>query len=176
MTGHPHGHGHGHACGAPGHHHSPPDIEGIDPLSASMLAEFRKAMHLNRHLLMRLAADKGGHPGRAMVLGALAGHDGISQKDLAEKMHLARPTITIMLQKMELEGLIERWDDPDDQRLTRIRLTDAGREQGKSFGDAYKAYIDMTIGALPETDRAEFVRILGLLNDRTAAALKELEA
>jgi DNA-binding MarR family transcriptional regulator len=176
MIGHSHGHQHGHDCGTPGHPHGALDLEGVDPLSASVLTEFRKAMHLNRHLLMRLAADKGGHPGRAMVLGALAGHDGISQKDLAEKMHLARPTITIMLQKMEHEGLIERWDDPDDQRLTRIRLTDAGRAQGKSFGDSYKSHIEMTIGALPEADRAEFVRILGLLNEKTAAALKELEA
>lgn len=175
MIGRVHGHGlggHGSdAMGAP-----PLDLEGIDPLSASVLTAFRKAMHLNRQLLMRIAAGKGGHPGRTAVLGMLAGHDGISQKDLAEKMHLARPTVTIMLQKMEHEGLIERWDDVEDQRLTRIRLTEAGRTQAKSFGDAYKSYVDSTLGTLSEADRAEFARILGVLNDATAAALKDLEA
>jgi DNA-binding MarR family transcriptional regulator len=172
MNGHGHGHGHGHG----GMVAPPIDLAGIDPLSASVLTSFRKAMHLNRQLLMRIAAGKGGHPGRTVVLGMLAGNDGISQKDLAEKMHLARPTVTIMLQKMEHEGLIERWDDVEDQRLTRIRLTDAGHAIAKSVGDAYKTFVDSTIGTLSEKDRAEFVRILDLLNHSTAAALKELEA
>lgn len=171
-----HGHPHGWGGHGPSPLPDPTELDGIDPLSAAALAAFRKTSHLNRQLLMRLVAGKGGHPGRTLVLGVLARNDGISQKDLAETMHLARPTVTIMLQKMEHEGLIERWDDPDDQRLTRIRLTEAGREQGKMLGDAYKGYIESTLGALSEKDRTEFVRILGLLNDHTAAALKELEA
>jgi DNA-binding MarR family transcriptional regulator len=178
MMGSGRGHGMGGHHAPPGHHdaHAPVDLEGVDPLSASVLTSFRQAMHLNRQLLMRLAAGKGGHPGRSLVLGMLAGHEGISQKDLAEKMHLARPTVTIMLQKMEHEGLIERWDDPEDQRLTRIRLTDAGRAQGKNMGDAYKRYIETTIGKLSESDRVEFARLLGLLNENAATALKELDA
>ena len=163
-----------------GHHFGtppePPDLEGIEPSSAVVLSSFRKAMHLNRQLFMRLAGGAGGHPGRTVVLGMLAGHEGISQKDLAEKMHLARPTVTIMLQKMEGEGLIERWDDPDDQRLTRIRLTGSGREQSKCVGDSYARYVDLTIGKMPEADRAEFARLLDLLSDNIATALKELEA
>jgi DNA-binding MarR family transcriptional regulator len=148
----------------------------VDPSSAGVLAAFRRQMHLNRQLFMRLAAEKGGHPGRTVVLGMLSGHDGIAQRDLAEKLHLARPTITIMLQKMEHDGLIERWDDPDDQRLTRIRLTDAGRAQATDLGDAYKEGIDATIGTLSEADRLELTRLLELLNERTASALKELDA
>jgi DNA-binding MarR family transcriptional regulator len=154
----------------------PPDPEGIDPSSAVVLSSFRKAMHLNRQLFMRLAGGAGGHPGRTVVLGMLAGHEGISQKDLAEKMHLARPTVTIMLQKMESEGLIERWDDPDDQRLTRIRLTGLGRAQGKGMADSYARYVDLTIGKMSEIDRTEFARLLDLLSDNIATALKELEA
>ena len=166
-------HDHSHHHGAP---LDPPDISGIDPLSASVLTAFRRASHLNRQLFMRLYADTGGHPGRTVVLGMLAGNEGISQRDLAEKMHLARPTVTIMLQKMEHEGLIERWDDPDDQRLTRIRLTEDGRAKGKAAGDAYSRYVNATIGAMSEPDRTEFARLLDVLNEKTAAALKELDA
>lgn len=159
-----------------GHHHMPPvDLEGVDPLSAGVLAAFRKAMHLNRQLLMRLAADKGGHPGQTVVLGMLAAHDGINQRDLAECLHLARPTVTIMLQKLEQAGLIERWDDENDQRLTRIRLTEAGRASNTELAAAYADYVNATIGAMSETDRAEFARLLGVLTDNTAVALKDLE-
>ena len=157
---------------------APPDpigLEGVDPLSADVYAAFRQATHLNRQLFMRLLADKGGHPGRTMLLGALAGHEGIAQRDLAERMHLARPTVTIMLQKLEHEGLIERWDDPDDQRLTRIRLTDSGRAQTGTMSDTLSRYLDVTIGSLSETDRTELARLLRLMNDNIAVVLKDLD-
>lgn len=147
----------------------------MDPLSASVLAAFRKAMHLNRQLFMRLAADKGGHPGKTVVLGMLAAHDGVNQRDLAELLHLARPTVTIMLQKLEQAGLIERWNDENDSRLTRIRLTDKGRASNEELGAAYADYVNATIGAMSEVDRAEFARLLGVLTDNTALALKGLE-
>jgi DNA-binding MarR family transcriptional regulator len=167
VRGHPHHHG------AP---LEPPELSGVDPLSAGVLSAFRKASHLNRQLFMRLAQDTGGHSGGTIVLGMLAGNEGITQRDLAEKMHLARPTVTIMLQKLEQHGLIERWNDPDDQRLTRIRLTDAGRSQSKAMGDSYARYVNVTIGAMSETDRTELARLLGVLNEKTVAAMKELDA
>lgn len=173
MIGHGHGHRHAHGFGG---HPGPWDLKGVDPSTAGVLSAFRETMHLNRQLFMRLAAGSGGHAGRTIVLGILASHDGITQKDLAARMHLARPTVTIMLQKMEHEGLIERWDDPADQRLTRIRLTDAGRALGKDTGDIYARYVNTTIGSLSEADRLEFARLLGLMSENITAALKELEA
>jgi len=163
----------------PHHHHGPPepdDIAGIDPLSAAVLSAFRKASHLNRQLFMKMAADTGGHSGSTIVLNVLAKNEGITQRDLAEKLHLARPTVTTMLQKLEQHGLVERWDDPDDQRLTRIRLTDAGRDRSKAMGDTYARYVNLTIGALSEAERTELVRLFELLNDKTTTAIRELDA
>ena len=167
----PHDHTHHPGPGGPW-----PGSSEMDPLSAEVLGEFRKAMHLNRQLYVRLASEGGGPQGRTIVLGMLAAHEGITQRDLAEKLHLARPTVTVMLQKMQQGGLIERWADPDDQRLTRIKLTDAGREQAQALGKAYTNLIDSTFGMLSTTDRTEFARLLGLLNGHTAATLKELDA
>lgn len=157
----------------PPHGHEPlPVLDGIDPLSASVFAAFRRTMHLNRQLLAKAMAEKGGHPGAAAVLRVLSAHDGISQRDLAETLHLARPTVTAMLQKLEQHALIERWDDEADQRLTRIRLTTEGRKQSEAFQSSFAAYVDSTIGAMPEADRRELARLLDLLSDNTEAALK----
>jgi DNA-binding MarR family transcriptional regulator len=154
------------------HHHMPPPLDGMDPVSADVFTAFRRTMHLNRQLLARVMAEKGGHPGAAAVLRVLSAHDGISQRDLADAMHLSRPTITAMLQKMEQHGLIERWDDAADQRLTRIRLTAAGRAQAQAFGSSFAEYVDCTIGAMPEDDRRDLARLLGALADNIEAALK----
>lgn len=160
-------HGHG------GHGKHPPH-GAVDPVSASVFAAFRRATHANRQLMGRLMADKGGHPGAAHVLRVLADRDGISQRDLAELMHLSRPTITTMLQRMEQAGVVERWDDEVDQRLTRIRLTPKGREQAEGLRSSFATYVDGTLGTLSETDRRELARLLDLLADNTEATLKRL--
>lgn len=149
----------------------PPDIEGIDPLSAEVFAAFRRTMHLNRQYIGRTMAEKGGHPGTAGVLRVLASHEGITQRDLAETLHLSRPTVTTMLQRLEHDGFIERWADETDQRLTRIRLTARGCAQAEAFRALFITYVDATIGAMSEADRRELARLLGLLADNTAAAL-----
>jgi DNA-binding MarR family transcriptional regulator len=157
------------------HHHTPPDMAGLDPLSAEVLSAFRRAMHLNRQLLGRMMAEHGGHPGAVGVLRVIAEREGITQRDLAGILHLARPTVTTMLQRLEQQGLVERWDDEADQRLTRIRLTEQGRSQSDMLQTSFTAYVDGTIGAMSEADRREFARLLGMLADNTAAALTRLE-
>jgi DNA-binding MarR family transcriptional regulator len=144
--------------------------EGVDPLSWSVFRTWRSTDKLNGLLFMRLLAERGGHPGQAICLWVLAGNDGISQRELAEMMHLAPPTVTAMLQKMERHGLVERRPDEHDQRLTRLSLTGAGLEMADEIRDAQAAYVNDTIGALGEDDRREFERLLrGLAaNIRTA--------
>jgi len=150
-------------------------MDGIDPLSAEVFTAFRRTMHVNKQFLGRIMAEKGGHPGAAGVLRVLSSHEGISQRDLAEILHLSRPTVTTMLQRLEQHGLVERWDDEADQRLTRIRLTDTGRTQAATFQTSFAEYVDATMGAMSETDRRELARLLGVLADNTAAALARLE-
>ena len=159
----------------PPHGHVPhPPLDGIDPVSANVFAAFRRATHVNRQLMGRLMADKGAHPGAAAVLRVLADRDGISQRDLAELLHLSRPTVTAMLQRMEQAGLVERWDDEADQRLTRIRLTPKGREHGENLRSSFVEYVEGTLGTLSEADRLELARLLDLLADNTEATLKRL--
>ena len=165
-------------CGPHGHPHPPipEDIEGVDPLSSSVLSAFRRVNHLNRQFLLRMSsADKGGGFGRAGVLRVLGKHEGISQRELAEFLHLSPPTVTTMLQKMEQDGLIERWGDEADQRVTRIRLTEQGSERSDGMIVAYAQYVRSTIGSMSQTDREELARLLGSLADSTAEALKKLD-
>ncbi len=53
--------------------------------------------------------------------------DGVTQSELVEEIHFKAPTVSLTLQKMELDGLIRKENDPLDQRVTRIFLTDKGR-------------------------------------------------
>jgi len=150
-------------------------MDATDPSSAAVMDAMRRMMHLNRQLLTRSMGDRGGHPAQAACLWILLAHEGLSQRDLAEHLHVAPPTVTIMLQKMEKAGMIDRRPDEADQRLTRISLTVQGRALARELLDAREGYLQTTIGAMSEVDRIELARLLGMLADNTARALEGFE-
>jgi|JI7StandDraft_1071085.scaffolds.fasta_scaffold12754_3 DNA-binding MarR family transcriptional regulator len=67
-------------------------------------------------------------PGMGVVLFALYKKDHVSIKELAEYSQLACSTLTGVLQRMEVAGLITRSRDAVDGRLVRVALTKLGRQ------------------------------------------------
>ncbi|MBN1193122.1 MAG: MarR family transcriptional regulator [Coriobacteriia bacterium] len=166
---------------SPHHHNCPPgppdglepEFEGVDPLSADVFRAFKRSMILNRHLMMSRFAPEDTHPAQAGCLLVLSQADGISQSVLADILHVSRPTVTTMLQRMEAAGTVERRTDESDQRVTRLFITTAGRELAARMRDVHAEIINDTFGCLSEDDRRELLRLLDSLNERAAAKLRE---
>ena len=135
-------------------------LEGVDELSSRVFRAFHTALRLHKHQMMKALATRGIHPGQAFCLRFVADHDGISQRDLADALHLAPPTVTRMVQALEKSGAVERRPDADDQRLTRVYLTSGGRKLAVEMQGVAAGYINATIGTLPEDDRRELARLL----------------
>lgn len=51
---------------------------------------------------------------------------GISQQDLARKMLVGRSNLSMLLPQLEQRGLVTRQIDPQDRRILRLSLTEAG--------------------------------------------------
>ena len=162
------------------HHapHAPNDpfdlaLEGVDPLSLQVFRAFKRSMVLNRHLVMARLSGEDAHPAQAGCLLTLSRADGMSQSDLAALLHVSRPTVTTMLQKMEAAGTIERRTDEADQRVTRLYLTKAGRELAERMRAVHAEIINDTVGRLAEAERSELLRLLESLNERAVELLHE---
>jgi DNA-binding MarR family transcriptional regulator len=147
------------------------ELEGVDELSVRVFRAFLNAMRLHRQLMIAALAERDTHPGQAICLRFLSANEGITQRDLADALHLARPTVSKMLQAMERAGAIERRSDEHDQRLTRVHLSAAGHELETELRAVSAASINETIGALSERDRREFERLLGALSASISAAI-----
>jgi DNA-binding MarR family transcriptional regulator len=145
-------------------------LEGLDPLSARVHAAFMRALAAHRQLMVRVLAGEDAHPGQAICLRMLTERDGLSQRELAQVLHLAPPTVTAMLQRMEKAGTVERRPDAADQRVTRVHLTEAGRELERSLRSVMGTALGQVLDPIPEADRRELERLLGLLADRAAGA------
>ncbi len=68
------------------------------------------------------------HAAQEFVLFLLWEEDGQSQSQLATHLKLELPTITKSVQRMERIGLVRRHVDEKDTRISRVYLTEAGRE------------------------------------------------
>lgn len=62
-------------------------------------------------------------PGQFAQLLALFEQDGLSQRQLCDKVRIEQPTMASTLQRMERDGLVRREPDPADRRRTRVVLT-----------------------------------------------------
>ena len=68
------------------------------------------------------------HPGQIPLLHLLGTQEGLSQKEIARKLGIKPPTVNVSIQRMEKGGYVYRQTDLKDQRVTRIYLTDKGKE------------------------------------------------
>ena len=66
-------------------------------------------------------------PGAHLVLAFLATGDGTTQLELVRSTHLKAPTISLILKKMEDEGIVRREADKNDGRAVRVFLTEHGK-------------------------------------------------
>uniref|UniRef100_A0A7V4TWZ5 MarR family transcriptional regulator n=1 Tax=Candidatus Caldatribacterium saccharofermentans TaxID=1454753 RepID=A0A7V4TWZ5_9BACT len=79
----------------------------------------------------QLLGTIGLYRGQPPILGMLWEKDGRTQKDIAEALGLRPPTVTIILRRMEKNGLVRRETDPEDLRAVRVYLTERGRNLQK---------------------------------------------
>lgn len=66
------------------------------------------------------------------TLKVIAQFEGITQKELTEKMFRTKGATSIMINKLEKKGLVVRREDKDDARLLRLYLTEEGRTVNNS--------------------------------------------
>jgi DNA-binding MarR family transcriptional regulator len=80
------------------------------------------------HKLMRQSlGDSGLHRGQPPVLFTLSEQDGRTNSELAALLEVTPATTTNMVKRMEQAGFVTRRRDAEDERVSRVYLTDAGR-------------------------------------------------
>jgi MarR family transcriptional regulator, organic hydroperoxide resistance regulator len=151
----------------------PLDLEGLDPCSARVFGAFMQTTRLHRQLMLHVFAEQETPPGQAMCLRIVAAHDGATQREIGEMLHLSAPTVTSMLKRMERHGTIVRETDPDDQRVTRVRLTPAGRTLDAELRVILTGRLGQVLDSMSENDRRELARLLDELAGRLEVGLGE---
>lgn len=66
--------------------------------------------------------------GQAGILVILQMMGPLSQKEIADRIHITPPSVNVAVQKLKKLGYVKKEQDENDQRVTRIHLTKSGEE------------------------------------------------
>jgi DNA-binding MarR family transcriptional regulator len=104
-------------------------------------------------------------PGAHLVLSFLAVKDGITQLELVNATHLRPPTVSVILKRMEEEGIVERKSNPDDMRSLNVYLTDTGRRLDAEKIESIKKIEAVALEGLNEAELLTLMELLSRIRD-----------
>jgi MarR family transcriptional regulator for hemolysin len=119
-------------------------------------------------------AEEGANLPTWIALQAISREAGLSQRELAERMHLEGPTVTRHLDHLETAGLIARHRDEDDRRILRVEMTTEGRRLHRRLREAARVLEEELIGTLPRRDAAALIRVLAHIESKLGVADEHL--
>ena len=80
--------------------------------------------------------------------------------ELSEKLHIAAPTVTGIVDRLEKSGYVRRIPDSKDRRVINVDLTPKGLKIAKKLKVTIKKKWRDILGKLPKKDQENYVDIL----------------
>jgi DNA-binding MarR family transcriptional regulator len=114
--------------------------------------------------------------GQFPILLQLWREEGLTQKQLVERLDLEQATIANTLIRMERDGLIQRKPHPQDGRAQCIHLTRKARALETPAVEAAGAVNAIALGNLPPATRKAFLRTMEQVIEALQADLKSKAA
>jgi DNA-binding MarR family transcriptional regulator len=121
----------------------------------------QRASSLSRLLLTRTSVGVSRH--EASVLAALEQRPW-RITDLANREQVTQPAITLLVNRLQERGWVERHADPADRRVVRVTLTPSGREVVARLRAEYRALVHEEMATLPDEDLCTLARAIEILD------------
>lgn len=115
-------------------------------------------------ILMRREANKADIEKESPKIGWVIGYlyarknDDVFQRDIEKLSMLRRSTTTVMLQKMEQKGLIERTSVDSDARLKKVTLTPKAIAMHQQVLEQIKKTDEMLTAGISQEELAAFIK------------------
>lgn len=92
---------------------------------------FHDLLRLHRARFIHMISDSELFPGQIPLLSMINRSNGCTQKEIGNFLRFKPASITDSLKRMEKANLITRKQDEKDLRISRVYITDLGRDQLK---------------------------------------------
>ena len=89
--------------------------------------------------------------------------DGLKMNELSRLLMVTGGNVTAIVDQLEKEGLVERFDEPGDRRSWLIRLTPSGRKSFAEMARAHERWVVELLAGLSSRERDELLKLLAKL-------------
>ncbi len=135
----------------------------------SLYFTYLNTARMHHHRTHILLSEIGIYQGQPQLLFILEKNDGLSQREISDILKITPSTITVMLKRMEKVGLLSRKQDSKDQRISRVYLTDEGKNICTKAKKCMKELSEECFQGFSEDEK----EIFKLLLRKMASNLKE---
>ena len=111
----------------------------------------------------RMAASLGVTGPQRLVLRVVARYPGIAAGQLAAILRLHPSTVTVIVQRLEQEGLLTRGIDKKDRRRTQLKLTDRGRRLARNPAGTVEEAMQAALAGISEKALAAASEVLAVV-------------
>ncbi|MCD1024235.1 MarR family winged helix-turn-helix transcriptional regulator [Enterococcus sp. SMC-9] len=134
-----------------------------------LFEEFQRLNRLMRRRLKHKTKKEEFSFGQNRLLRILARHEGHSQKELAEMMHIRPASLSELLKKLSQKGYLIKKQNETDRRITNYFLTAEGKSYISSIQDEQKHLGQDLFATLSTVEKEQLHHILNKLTTRLEA-------
>jgi DNA-binding MarR family transcriptional regulator len=135
-----------------------------------------KMIELSADMMWRYLVDRDSLSASAtLVVNRLVREGPMRLTALAEAEGSSQSGMTQLVQRMERQGLLERWSDPDDGRASLVMVGDAGRRMWEARSELRRQRVADLLPKVSEDDQVALwlaaqvvVRVLGEMREVAA--------
>lgn len=100
-----------------------------------------------------------------VILVRLSEKEGLTQKELAQDTYFEQSNLTLMLDKLELKGLVKRSAKENDRRAYIVTITPEGKKLRDSLVQMGEDVMDKALKGLSGEQKEDLSRMLQLIYD-----------
>jgi len=145
-----------------------------DSASMEVFRALFRLIRVHGQLVFRMTAQKGFFPGQAVAVSAIARKPGISQRELADCLHVAPPTVANMLKSLEKAGFVEKKVDSVDQRFVRLQLTEKGVNAAENVDKIFSEICEVSLEGLDDEKKQVLIDLLSKITENMMRHLNNL--
>jgi DNA-binding MarR family transcriptional regulator len=137
---------------------------------SAVMNRLQSAARLSRTALAAKLNGHGFYAGQDQIMLALSGEDGQTPGQLASRLGVRPPTITKTINRLQVQGVLEKKPSQDDARQAHVFLTEAGKETIRNIEKSVKKVDKQAFKGFDKKEQKTLAKMLARIESNLSGA------
>lgn len=113
--------------------------------------------------------------GQPIILKLIEENPGLSQKEFAKLAQISKPTLNVMLSRLQKKGFVEVKYDEKNSKTSHVYVTELGKIKNKDAQKVLDEFQEFHYSNFTEEEKETFKKLLNKMSKNLENRLKEAE-